>query len=231
MSIGLILLIIVGLLVAFGVAQRVLDRLRLTDRQALLFVGLLFVGGLIPDIPITPLLSVNIGGALVPLGLCVYLLVKAGSAKEVVRALLASVITGVAIHLVGEWMPSEPEQIVIDPNYLFGLIGGAVAYLFGRSRRGHRAICGHPGTSFVAGVLGSMIAAFWDAIEVWNQGVRQALSLGGAGLLDTIVISGLVAVLLAELVGELVERMSRGARRDEERVFEEGDFVKRGERK
>ena len=170
MSIGLILLIIVGLLVAFGVAQRVLDKLRLTDRQALLFVGLLFVGGLIPDIPITPLLSVNIGGALVPLGLCVYLLVKAGSAKEVVRALLASVITGVAIHLLGEWMPAEPEQIVIDPNYLFGLIGGAVAYLFGRSRRG----------AFIAGVLGSMIAAFWDAIEVWNQGVQQALSLGRA---------------------------------------------------
>ena len=221
MSIGLILLIIVGLLVAFGVAQRVLDRLRLTDRQALLFVGLLFVGGLIPDIPITPLLSVNIGGALVPLGLCVYLLVKAGSAKEVVRALLASVITGVAIHLVGEWMPSEPEQIVIDPNYLFGLIGGAVAYLFGRSRRG----------AFVAGVLGSLIAAFWDAVEVWNQGVQQTLSLGGAGSLDTIVISGLVAVLLAELVGEIIERMARGTHRDEERVFEDGDFVKRGERK
>lgn len=221
MSIGLILLIIVGLLVAFGVAQRVLDRLRLTDRQALLFVGLLFVGGLIPDIPITPLLSVNIGGALVPLGLCVYLLVKAGSAKEVVRALLASVITGVAIHLVGEWMPSEPEQIVIDPNYLFGLIGGAVAYLFGRSRRG----------AFVAGVLGSLIAAFWDAVEVWNQGVQQTLSLGGAGSLDTIVISGLVAVLLAELVGEIIERMARGTYRDEERVFEDGDFVKRGERK
>ena len=146
---------------------------------------------------------------------------KAGSAKEVVRALLASVITGVAIHLVGEWMPSEPEQIVIDPNYLFGLIGGAVAYLFGRSRRG----------AFVAGVLGSLIAAFWDAVEVWNQGVQQTLSLGGAGLLDTIVISGLVAVLLAELVGEIIERMARGTHRDEERVFEDGDFVKRGERK
>lgn len=221
MSIGLILLIIVGLLVTFGVAQRVLDKLRLTDRQALLFVGLLFVGGLIPDIPITPLLSVNVGGALAPLGLCVYLLVKAGSAREVVRALLASVITGAAIHLVGEWMPAEPEQIVIDPNYLFGLIGGAVACLFGRSRRG----------AFVAGVLGSMIAAFWDAIEVWKQGIQQALSLGGAGLLDTIIISGLAAVLLAELVGEVIERMSRGTRRDEERVFEDGNFVKRGERK
>ena len=101
-------------------------------------------------------------------------------------------------------MPSEPEQIVIDPNYLFGLIGGAVAYLFGRSRRG----------AFVAGVLGSLIAAFWDAVEVWNQGVQQTLSLGGAGLLDTIVISGLVAVLLAELVGEAAERIARGRRKE-----------------
>ena len=90
MSIGLILLIVVTLLVLFGVAQRVLDRLRLTDRQALLFVGLLFVGGLLPDIPVTPMLSVNIGGALVPLGLCIYLLAKAGSRQEVVRALIAS---------------------------------------------------------------------------------------------------------------------------------------------
>lgn len=43
MSIGLILLVIVGILVLCGVAQRVLDKLRLTDRQALLFVALLLV--------------------------------------------------------------------------------------------------------------------------------------------------------------------------------------------
>ena len=221
MSIGLILLLVTALLILFGVAQRVLDRLRLTDRQALLFVGLLFVGGLIPDIPVTPLFSVNIGGALVPLGLCVYLLVRAGSAQEVVRALLASAITAVAIHLAGEWMPSEPEQIVIDPNVVFGLIGGAVAYLFGRSRRG----------AFVAGVLGSVGANLWDAIDVWSQGIPQALSRGGAGLQDTIVISGLLAVLLAELVGELVERATRGAHRDRHRVLENGEFVERGEHK
>ena len=52
MSTGLILLIITGILIVFGVAQRVLDRLRLTDRQALFFVLLLFIGGLIPDIPL-----------------------------------------------------------------------------------------------------------------------------------------------------------------------------------
>ena len=41
MSIGLILLIVAGVLVLFGVGQRVLDKLRLTDKQALLFIALL----------------------------------------------------------------------------------------------------------------------------------------------------------------------------------------------
>ena len=44
MSIGQIILILVSVLVAAGVCQRALDRLRLTDRQALLFVALIFIG-------------------------------------------------------------------------------------------------------------------------------------------------------------------------------------------
>ena len=41
MSIGLIILIITGLLVIFGAGQRALDRLRLTDKQALLCIALI----------------------------------------------------------------------------------------------------------------------------------------------------------------------------------------------
>ena len=41
------------------------------------------------------------------------------------------------------------------------------------------------------------------------------------------VISGLTAVLLAELVGEIVERVSRGNHRPEDRKFEHGEFVER----
>ena len=70
MSIGQIILILVSVLVAAGVCQRALDRLRLTDRQALLFVALIFIGGLLPDIPIGRV-RVNVGGALVPFGLAV----------------------------------------------------------------------------------------------------------------------------------------------------------------
>ena len=221
MSVGPILLIVVTLLVLFGVAQRVLDKLRLTDRQALFFAALLLVGGLVPDLPITPVLSVNLGGALVPIGLCVYLLVKADSGREVVRALAASALTGLGIHLLGGILPAEPEALPMDPTWLYGLAGGAFAYLFGRSRRG----------AFVAGVLGSVMADFWDAAQVWSAGIRQRLVLGGAGAMDAIVLAGLTGVLLAELMGEVIERAVRGRRRDRTRVFAHGDFVKRGERK
>ena len=221
MSAGLILLAVVGILILFGVAQRVLDRLRLTDRQALVFTAALFIGGLIPDVRITQTFSFNIGGALVPLILCVYLLVRAGSGWEVARTLIAAALTGVAIYYMGRLLPNEPEEMPFDFNYLYGLAGGALAYLFGRSRRG----------AFVAGILGAMIADVWSAIDVWTSGVNQPLVLGGAGAADVIVISGLTAVLLAELAGELIERMTRGRQKDEKRVFDGGDFRERGRSK
>ena len=221
MSAGLILLAVVGILILFGVAQRVLDRLRLTDRQALVFTAAMFVGGLIPDVRIAQAFSFNIGGALVPLILCVYLLVRAGSGWEVARTLIAAALTGVAIYYMGRLLPNEPEEMPFDFNYLYGLAGGALAYLFGRSRRG----------AFVAGILGAMIADVWSAIDVWTSGVNQPLVLGGAGAADVIVISGLTAVLLAELVGELIERMTRGRQKDEKRVFDGGDFRERGRSK
>ena len=42
MSLGMILLVVLALLILFGVLQRVLDRMALTDRQALLLVALIF---------------------------------------------------------------------------------------------------------------------------------------------------------------------------------------------
>lgn len=221
MSIGLILLIVVAILVMFGVGQRVLDKLRLTDKQAMLFVALLFLGGLIPDIPLGDRFSFNIGGFLVPLALCVFLLIKADTAKEKWRAIAAAVVTGAAVYLIGHFTPDEPENIIFDPNYLYGVAGGIIAYLFGRSRRG----------AFVAGVLGVTLADTAQAIVNWSQGIDQRLILGGAGAMDAIVISGILAVLLAELIGELLERMSRGRRRDEEREFKDGEFVRRERRK
>ena len=217
MSVGLTLLVIVTILVLLGVCRGVLDKMGLNDRQALIITGALFVGGLIPDIPLGGEVYVNIGGALIPLAVCVYLIVRAGTAKERVRALLGALVTGLAVYWLGRFMPDEPEAIAFDPNYIYGLAGGLTAYLLGRSRRG----------AFVAGVLGVMGADIYQAVELRARGVNQALHLGGAGAVDVIVIAGLTGVILAEVVGEIIERVTRGATRDESREFKDGKIRRR----
>ena len=217
MSVGLTLLVIVTILVLLGVCRGVLDKMGLNDRQALIITGALFVGGLIPDIPLGGEVYVNIGGALIPLAVCVYLIVRAGTAKERVRALIGALVTGLAVYWLGRLMPDEPEAIAFDPNYIYGLAGGLTAYLLGRSRRG----------AFVAGVLGVMGADIYQAVELRARGVNQALHLGGAGAVDVIVIAGLTGVILAEVVGEIIERVTRGATRDESREFKDGKIRRR----
>ena len=122
---------IVTILVLLGVCRGVLDKMGLNDRQALIITGALFVGGLIPDIPLGGEVYVNIGGALIPLAVCVYLIVRAGTAKERVRALIGALVTGLAVYWLGRFMPDEPEAIAFDPNYIYGLAGGLTAYLLG----------------------------------------------------------------------------------------------------
>ena len=52
MPLGLTLLIAATILVFFGVGQRLLDRMRLSDKAAVLFMIAIFIGSLIPDIPL-----------------------------------------------------------------------------------------------------------------------------------------------------------------------------------
>ena len=199
MSTGMLILTVVAVLVFFGVAQRVLDRMRLTDRQALLVVAAMFVGTLLPNVELGRV-SVNLGGAVIPLGVCAYLLLSSGDGKEIGRALLGTALTAAAVYALSVFLPDEPEQMWIDPNLLYGISGGVVAYVLGRSRRG----------AFICGVGGVLLADVINALVLWSRGVDQRLTLGGAGLVDSVVISGILAVLLAEAVGELLERLQRG---------------------
>ena len=215
MTIGMSILIVVAILILLGVGQRVLDRMRLNDKLALLFIALIIGLGFVPDIRVTDVFAFNLGGAVVPLALCIYLFVKADTAWERWRSILASIVTGAAIFAIGMFAPDEPETITVDPILLYGLAAGLIAYVFGRSRR----------CAFIAGVIGTMLSDTANAIYVWSQGVPQDFVLGGAGAMSSIVIAGIVAVLLAELLGEIIERMKRGTRRPS-REFRNGEFVK-----
>ncbi|MGN1007140.1 MAG: DUF1614 domain-containing protein [Aristaeellaceae bacterium] len=215
MTIGMIILIVVAILILLGVGQRVLDRMRLNDKLALLFIALIIGLGFVPDIRVTDVFAFNLGGAVVPLALCIYLFVRAATAWERWRSILASIVTGAAIFAIGVFAPDEPETITVDPIILYGLAAGLIAYIFGRSRR----------CAFIAGVVGMMLSDTANAIYVWSKGVPQDFVLGGAGAADGIVIAGIVAVLLAELLGEIIERMKRGTQRPT-REFRNGEFVK-----
>ena len=199
MSIGMIALLILSLLILFGVLQRVLDRMAMSDRQALLVTGSMFVGGFLPDISLG-LVSLNIGGALIPIIVCVYLLLSAGTNKERIRAVVASCLTAAAVFAVSLLIPADPAAMPwLDPMLLYGLAGGAIAWLLGRSRR----------SAFIAGVLGVAIADIVTGVSLWMKGINQTVFLGGAGALDAIVIAGVVGVLCCEITGEAMERISR----------------------
>lgn len=203
MSIGMILLVVLSLLILAGMLQRTLDRMALTDRQALAIMAAIFIGGWLPQIDLG-LVTVNIGGAVVPLIVCVYLLLRAGSAKERIRALVAAALTAAAIFALGLLLPADPTQMpMLDPMILYGIAGGLIAWLLGRSRR----------SAFIAGVLGVMLTDLITGISLRIRGVDQVIHLGGAGALDAVVLAGVIAVLMCELTGEIIERIQTGKAR------------------
>jgi uncharacterized membrane protein len=217
MTIGMILLIITGLLIAFGVGQRALDRLRLTDAQAYFFIAAIILLGFVPDIPLGAV-RVNLGGCVVPLILCVYLFVK-GDTREKWRSIFAALATGAAVWALMRYLPNEPETMPMEPNWLYGIAAALIAYILGRSRR----------CAFIGGVVGVLLAQVASAAPVWMAGKAQTLSLGGAGAFDSVVVAGFLGVMLAEILGEIIERIVRGKRRPS-MEFRDGEFVE-GERR
>lgn len=200
MSIATMLLTILAILTFCGLLQRVLDRMYLSDRQALALTGAMLLGTFLPDIRIGGV-TINLGGCIIPLGICGYLLLKADDAHERFRALIGGVITGAAICLITQLVPAEAEKLLLDPIWISGLAGGVIAWGIGRSRR----------CAFVCGVTGVVLADTAAYAVSLLQGYASSLSLGGAGIGDAIVISGVTAVLLCELLGEAIERMARRA--------------------
>lgn len=213
MTIGMILLVAVAVVIYLGAAQRVLDRLRLTDRAALVFVGAMVVGGFLPEIPLSDNVFINIGGGIVPIILAVYLFIRAGTAKEKIRAVLATLVTGGAVYAAMKIMPLEPTyNYFLDPMYLFAIIAAVVGYLAGRSRR----------SAFIAGSMGLLLTDIFSRIEIAIRGGSGRMSIGGAGVFDSIVIGGILALLLAEMFGETRERLQGGPSKDRPRSLKKG---------
>ncbi|MEC9488943.1 MAG: DUF1614 domain-containing protein [Halanaerobium sp.] len=224
MSLGLIVLVAVGFLAFFGLADRVLDKLYLSDRTALIFIALL-IGGSFIDIPVSssPRVIINVGGAIIPVGLAIYVLFHAGSRKEWVRTILAIIATGIAINGASYLMSDfgHGRNDLIDPSYVFIILAGFIAYIFGRSRRG----------AFIAGTLGYLINDLIHLGRVLTTNMPGITHFGGAGAFDTMVLTGVFSVVLVELVGESRERLAGGSKTEvrERRLLQHRDDEERGD--
>ncbi len=200
MPAGVILLIVIGVLIYLGLAQRVLDHLYLTDNQAIIIIVGMIIGTFF-DIPIMqqPPIYINVGGALIPFLVAIYILFKVDTSSEIIRTLSAVIATTGVIYITSQIFRFFGEgRDIIDPMYIFALSGGVFGYLFGRSRRG----------AFLAGTLGFLS---YNLINVWRSltgRITTQVFLGGGGIFDNIVLAGFVGLLLAEFVGELRESMT-----------------------
>ena len=205
MTPGMLLLTLLAIGVFCGLLQRVLDRMYLTDRQALGIIVLMLAGTFIPNIHLGNI-AFNIGG-IIPAGICIYLLFKVDTNFERLRALIGSLITGSIVFALSTMLPTEAEQLPFDPLWLYGIAGGLIAWLTGRSRR----------SAFICGTLGVVLADVLSWAYATFQGYTAQLVLGGGGIADAVVISGVLAVLFCELMGEMIERIVRTKRTTEQR--------------
>lgn len=198
--IGMLALLVISILIYFGIGHRVLDRLRLSDKGALAVIAAIIVGSFV-DIPISARLTINLGGV-IPIILAFYVLAGAGTRFEWIRAIAAAAVTAVVLYLAGRVMGADPEDMFIDPLYIYPIVAGIVGYIAGRSRRG----------AFFAAVMGVFALDVGHYIWLARTGNPGIVHLGGAGAFDALVLSGILAVLLAEGVGETLERLQGGPR-------------------
>src|SRR5215471_13284380 len=148
------------------------------------FFGMRYVVPVVVQWPST-ILAVNVGGALIPTVLSLYLLAK----NELwVSGLIAIAIVAVVIHMLAQPVPGVGIAV---PVFVPLLVTAVVALLLSRDHAAPLA--------YIAGSLGTLIGA-----DLLNLGRIQGLgapvaSFGGAGTFDGIFLTGILAVLIASL--------------------------------
>jgi len=131
--------------------------------------------------------AVNVGGALIPTAVSIYLL-----SKSAPSTIILSLIGVVAVALVTHAVARPVKGVGIATPAFIPPIAAAVAALI-LSPAQPRTI------AYVAGVLGTLIGAdLLNLRKIPKLGAPVA-SIGGAGTFDGVFLSGIIAVLLAGL--------------------------------
>lgn len=153
-----------------------------TTAAVVSFFGIPYVIPVVRDWPGT-LIAVNIGGAVIPTLLSLYLLIKN---HLYALGLIGVVIVALVCHAVAR--PVAGLGIAV-PIFVPPVVTAAVAIILARHRAGALA--------YISGSLGTLIGAdLMNLNQVQGLGAPIA-SIGGAGTFDGIFLTGLLAVLYA----------------------------------
>lgn len=194
------LLTLLTVLLFLGLGQRVLDRMRLTDAEAVIILLVMIGGHFLPTVSLTARIALNLGG-LVPLGVGAYLLFTT-SGVEKTRAAGVTLVTALLIFLTDKLLPLQPG--LLDPVFGGGIFAGLAATFWGRSRR----------SAFIAGLVGVLLVDLASVVQLWLQGVQEQITLGSGGLFSSMVLSAFLAVLITEVIGEAREALHQGGEED-----------------
>jgi uncharacterized membrane protein len=156
---------------------------RVVAGQVVEFFGMRHI---VPDIRDSrTVIAVNVGGAVIPTLMSIYLLIK----RELwVKGLVATAIVALVIH----WMADPvPGLGIAVPIFMPVLVTAVVAVMLSRDESAPLA--------YIAGSLGTLIGADLTNLDKVRGLGAPVASIGGAGTFDGIFLTGILAVLLASL--------------------------------
>jgi uncharacterized membrane protein len=129
------------------------------------------------------ILAINVGGAIIPVVLSIYLLCQN---PILPRATLAVAVVAIVTHLIARPVPGLG---IVMPVLLPPLLAALVAMLLDRRHAAPIA--------YVAGTMGTLIGADILNLHRLQDLGAPVVSIGGAGTSDGIFLTGIIAVLLA----------------------------------
>jgi uncharacterized membrane protein len=150
--------------------------------RVITYFGMHYIIPMVQEWPGT-VIAVNVGGAVVPTLLSLYLLHKH---RLYVSGLVGVVIVAAVVH----WLAAPIRGVGIAvPIFIPPLVATATAWVLQRRSA--------PPLAYIAGSLGTLIGAdLLNLSKVQGLGAPVA-SIGGAGTFDGIFVTGILAVLLA----------------------------------
>ena len=177
---ALLLLSLLGSYVNIPVAELPAEHIH--SGRVITFYGMRYVIPMVKEWPRT-IIAVNVGGAVVPVILSLYLLFKN---RLYARGFVAVGIVTVIVHLMA--YPVQGVGIA-TPTFMPPLVATGAAILLSRRYA--------PPLAYIGGSLGTLIGG-----DLMNLGKIQGLgapvaAIGGAGTFDGIFVTGILAVLLA----------------------------------